>query len=67
MTAKLALERRSLQGRARARRQEITCGAGATLQHPASRACSHVDGDQVMSQSRWLWGGGAGGGGGQLT
>lgn len=43
-----------------ARLQEVTCGVGAKLQHPACRACSHADGDQVMSQPRWLRGGGAG-------
>lgn len=52
----------TFSGRARAgaRLQEVTCGAGAKLQHPACRACSHADGDQVMSQPRWLRGGGAG-------
>lgn len=50
----------SERARAGARLQEVTCRAGAKLQHPACRACSHTDGDQVMSQPRWLRGGGAG-------
>ncbi|XP_052605363.1 small membrane A-kinase anchor protein isoform X1 [Peromyscus californicus insignis] len=57
LTAKPAPEPGALAGRAGVGLQEVTCGAGATLQHPASRACSHADGYQVMSQPRWLRGG----------